>query len=630
MHTTRISIAAALLMLFVGTEALSAPSLNVSLNKNQMSLSEYLVLQIEFEVKGGAQDPTLKPPPLVDWERIRVETSGTQQSISIINGQVSRSLSKSERWILKPLRSGRLPVGAFELRGSDGIVRSPLRHVRVFGTSSSSARKRNRANSSDTRKAGEPITAPMSIEERIFLRWKFSDSSPFVGEPMMAHLELVYDPRLRPTHSSGLEQLDFSGFWTQKIDQPEQREWLEDVKGAERRVQRLISYRLIPLDTRERSLPAVSMDVELSSISRRSGSFLGRQRLVPWGEVTAKSEAVLLKIQSLPKVGRPQPFPKTSVGQATLRAKLSQRKVRADSGVDLIIETATDGLLQNFPEIEILELPDFDIYPSQTTTSTDLNRNGSRRGDDVIVRNVRRQRFLLRPRRTGRLKLPAFELPYFNPKTERYQTARTRPLAVDVSGVVPTQTAEGTKQTKASKRQDDSEGKKGGFRPLSRTYERQQGSHWLGNMTVFYGFAFGLPSLLGMVLLLRRRRSHLDATRGDRSAAAALKSAHTALNDLKIENAVDLKEKAKRTKQIALRYLEQRTQRNLMGFAYDELASELATSGIKRKTLSRFIELLETLDYESFSGTLSGGSFEAQANEILSILSEFERSMEGR
>ena len=620
-----ISWFALLLFGVIGT-AHAKPSLRVTPNKSQMSVQEYLVLDIDFEVQGGAKDPTLKPPPLTDWKRVRVETSGTQQSISIINGSVSRSFSKRERWILKPLKAGRLPIGPFELVGADGRVQTPIRYVSVVGKISPQTQQQS-VRSSKGRIGTEPsVNAKQAkLDEGIFLRWKYNNASPYVGEPILVHLELLYDPRLRPTHSSGLEKLDFSGFWTKKIDQPEQREWAEEIKGTEFRVQRLISYHLVPLDTQDRALPSVSMRVELSTIQRRSGSFLGRQTLVPWGEVNAKSARVPLKIRPLPTQNRPKPFPRTSVGQTSVRAKLSQRRVRADSGVDLTIETITDGLLQNFPELVLSEISDFDVYPSQTTDSSNLNRNGSRSGDGVVIRNVRRQTFLLRPKKVGRLIVPAVELPYFNPKSERYETARTRPLSVQVYGVVPSSP---DVQSEAQQPQAKTPKNRKGFRPLNRSPKVVEESHWMGNIGVFYGFAFGLPSLLGLLALVRRRRRLLERTQGSRSAAKALKAAKNSLEALRTDSAVSLKDKAKAAKGVSLRYLEQRTQLNLMGFAYDELASELEKIGVSGDDLRRFVELLETLDYESFSGNLSGSSFETQVDELGRLLQRFETALE--
>ena len=87
---------------------------------------------------------------------------------------------------------------------------------------------------------------------------------------------------------------------------------------------------------------------------------------------------------------------------------------------------------------------------------------------------------------------------------------------------------------------------------------------WVG---LLVGIAFGIPAVLVMGLLVRRRRSELERTQGDRSAVKALKRAHRALAQVKDDRSLGLKEKAKRTKAVALEYLEQRTQQNLMGFA---------------------------------------------------------------
>ena len=61
----------------------------------------------------------------------------------------------------------------------------------------------------------------------------------------------------------------------------------------------------------------------------------------------------------------------------------------------------------------------------------------------------------------------------------------------------------------------------------------------------------------------------------------------------------------------------------------DELVGELAKLGADRADLSRFVELMETLDYESFSGTISGSTFEQQVTDVEHVLERFDTSLEG-
>jgi hypothetical protein len=159
------------------------------------------LLDIQIEVKGDGGEPKLKPPSLSDWERVRVEGSGTQQSISIINGRMSRSFKKSERWILKPKRSGRLGVGAFVLTGEGSQSRSQPFEVLVTGQQGKIAQPLSQAAAAQSKSASDTDTTA----DQIFLRWNSKTAQPFVGEPFVAFLDLYYDASLRPTSLNGFE-----------------------------------------------------------------------------------------------------------------------------------------------------------------------------------------------------------------------------------------------------------------------------------------------------------------------------------------------------------------------------------------------------------------------------------------
>jgi hypothetical protein len=609
-----------LTVLLMSGLAWAKPTLNVQPNKRSLSLSEFLLLDIQIEVKGDGGEPKLKAPSLQDWERVRVEGTGTQQSISIVNGRMSRSFTKNERWVLKPKRSGKLVIGSFRLTGEGSVARS--KPIEVLVAEGSASRSKPFAQSGNN--ASNQAQSQSTGNTQIFLRWRAETSEPFVGQPFVAYLDLYYDPSLRPTHSNGLEQLDLSGFWAKKLQSSEQRERGEVIDGRQYRVQRLVGYRLIPLQPGERVLPDVSMVIELSSVTRKRGSFFNRQQLVPWGEVNAQSETFALNVKTLPKKGRPRVFPKTSVGQTKLSARIAQRRIRADSGVDLTIETRTTGLLDNFPLLDLSELRDFDIYPGQVRTvhSAPQAQRGTRNRLSASQWSKRVQSFLLRPKKVGRLKVPSVELDYFDPVAGRYKKVRTKPKWVTVRGTLPQRPnndpAQSTK-TKPSVAQD--------FRPLSQSTHDTPPLGGTDSITLFYVSLFGFPFAVGLWMLLERARFFRQRNSGDRSAARSLKNAKSQLADLGRQNQSSLRERAKSAKRVALDYLALRTQSSVLGLAYDDLAIELQRRGASPQSTRKFVELMETFDYESFSGVVSGTDFEPQLDELLVVLEHLESEL---
>ena len=611
-----------LTVLLVSGLAWAKPTLSVQPNKRSLSLSEFLLLDIQIEVKGDGGEPKLRAPSLQDWERVRVEGTGTQQSISIVNGRMSRSFSKNERWVLKPKRSGKLVIGSFQLTGEGSVSRSRPIEVLVTEGSVNPAKPfaHNGASVSDQSKA------QLSGNAQIFLRWSAETDEPFVGQPFIAYLDLYYDPSLRPTHSNGLEQLDLSGFWAKKLQSSEQSERSEVIGGRQYRVQRLVGYRLIPLQPGERVLPDVSMVIELSSVTRKRGSFFNRQQLVPWGEVNAQSETFALIVKALPKQGRPDVFPQTSVGQTKVSARIAQRRIRADSGVDLTIETRTTGLLDNFPLLDLSELRDFDIYPGQVKTidSSPTAQRGRRNRVSAPQWSKRIQSFLLRPKKVGRLKVPSVELAYFDPVAGQYKKARTKPKWVTVRGSLPQGPNANAVKSATVKGVVTPQ-----FRPLSQSTHDTPPLGVADSINLFYLSLFGFPFGVGIWILLERARFSRQRNAGDRSAARSLKNAKSQLAEIGRQNQNSLRERAKSAKRVALDYLAQRTQSSVLGLAYDDLAIELQRRGASPQSTRKFVELMETFDYESFSGVVSGPDFEPQLDELLVVLGHLESELGG-
>ncbi|MGB0647241.1 MAG: BatD family protein, partial [Bradymonadia bacterium] len=506
-------------------------------------------------------------------------------------------------------------VGAFLLKGEGTQTRSKPIQITVLP---------NKGNRPAPASSISGQTARAGEQDKIFLRWNTEATDPFVGQPFIVHLDLYYEPSLRPTHSNGLEQLDLSGFWAKKLPGSEVREATDVVNGRQYRVQRLVGYRLIPLQAGPRALPQVSMVIELSSVRRRRGGIFGRQELVPWGEVKAESPPFSLTVRALPEQGRPKDFKRTSVGATSLSAKLSQRRIRADSGVDLTIETKTTGLLENFSPIEVINLDDFEVYPGQTrtVTSPDSSGRGGRNANFRSPISKRVQTFLLRPKKTGRLRVPPISLSYFDPNTETYRTAKTIPLSVVVTGQLPNR----SKKTNTAKSSSPSSSPFE-FRPLSKTNDVISSKTWLDSMALFYAFFLGFPFMVLAWLLIERRRRTRERTSGYRSAVKAFKIAKAATHDLSRAPDLDVRERAKTAKSIVLEYLNTRTQSQLGGLAYDDLAVELGRRGASTAATGKLVELMETFDYEHFSGMVSGAHFEPQLDELITLLDRLEEEL---
>lgn len=140
-------------------------------------------------------------------------------------------------------------------------------------------------------------------------------------------------------------------------------------------------------------------------------------------QVSLKSEPVTLRVRPLPEEGRPAGFA-GAVGRFTLSASLSQPpQVRVGDPLALDLIVAGVGNFDTLPAPALSQPEGWRSYParlSQENRSLGLDP-GAVTFSQVII-----------PTRMADA-VPAFELSFFDPATERYQTVRTEPIALQMA-----------------------------------------------------------------------------------------------------------------------------------------------------------------------------------------------------
>jgi hypothetical protein len=96
----------------------------VSLDRQTIAADEQAVLQIE--ISGSVQD--LPSPTLPDLQKFEVYSQGRSSNISVINGQVSSSVTY--RYILIPQQPGTYPIAGFRFNTTESCLREIPSHSR--------------------------------------------------------------------------------------------------------------------------------------------------------------------------------------------------------------------------------------------------------------------------------------------------------------------------------------------------------------------------------------------------------------------------------------------------------------------------------------------------------------------
>lgn len=249
----------------------------------------------------------------------------------------------------------------------------------------------------------------------------------------------------------------------------------------------------------------------------------------------------------------------------------------------MTVETRIGGLLQNVPPIELPDLEAFQVFPANTE-----ERKESR---GAAQTNVRTQTWLLRPRKGGRLRIPALSLAYFEPVSGVYRTAKTSPLRIDVRGT-PKEMAD-----KLSAPSDDPDQLK--LRSIKPDVDLAYRGNVGSPAVWFFGVLAGAPLAFLLLLGLDRARSQHHRTASSRAAKGAAKGAQTALNQAK---RIAPKAGYAAVSKAMNDFLEVRFERPFKGLTREQMGSELRALGVSDSAFAALAELLETCDFARFAG----------------------------
>lgn len=137
------------------------------------------------------------------------------------------------------------------------------------------------------------------------------------------------------------------------------------------------------------------------------------------------SDSLELVVLPLPLEGQPANF-SGAVGTLSISARLQPATVPAGEATALVVEIEGTGNLEAIPAPALPEIVGVDIFPPAEEAHIDI--------DQGTIRGVKRFTWIMIPRTTGRVEIPALEYDYFDPSLHRYQTASSDPLTLVSTG----------------------------------------------------------------------------------------------------------------------------------------------------------------------------------------------------
>jgi BatD DUF11 like domain len=454
----------------------------------------------------------------------------------------------------------------------------------------------------DEPKDREDLRIPRGDSD-LFLRATIDKKQVYVGEQVTLSLYIYSRVDLSSVDAVTMPKLE--GFWSEDVESPTQLTGEQRiVNGIPYRTYLLRRRALFPVKSGTLSVTAAEADITTGFL------FAGHR-------VHRVSNSLDVEVKPLPP-GGPKGMSSAQVGQWDLSLEVSQTQVELGQPVTVKVILEGAGNVKNVTPPRLEAPAALKVYDPTTTDKVVP--------DKWRIQGRRVQEYLVMPQRTGTFTLPALEFPYFDPRTARYEVARTEPVELTVepgaggvaSAPVPASPSHVTDAAAEQKNVLTANG----LRPLryQARFEEPAAAVWQRSFFVPVVLSpLGLMLALGLVGLVRGRISNPDESSRNRQRAKAARK--------RLAEAEKLREGSSsafygEVEKAVLNFLEARLHAPVGGLTHAALDAKLAEAGVDAERRQRVRFVLEACD----AGRFAPGA-EAAARER--ILDDAAAVMEG-
>ncbi|MEO6951273.1 MAG: BatD family protein [Polyangia bacterium] len=572
----------------------SANRFTATVVSDSVTIADTVQLTVSIERDGNSVLESYRAPSAPDFDIVRAMEGGQQISMTIINGRQSVTSTDEHVYLLRPKKKGALVIGPAVARVGGQELRTQPITVRVGGVPKNMV---GRMPGSAT----EPLPEPESFrgDGDTHVEATADKTRVYVGEQVNIDWRLWAGSQVLNYRSVADPKTD--GFWSEDLT-PQQREWQRQVtKGREYQVTLLLEKGLFPL--KPGKLVVTPLSAEITTMQN---AFSANASAV------ASSKPVEIDVRPLPAEGRPANFPSVNVGHYEMKAAVDRTRVAAGDAVSLKITLSGVGNVHGLKGPRLFdkgEGPDgWRAY--EPTVKENIERGTQIRGEKTLT-------YLLTPLRGGRLSLPALELPYFDPRTQHYEVARTAELLVDVDGdpkrVEPGSSGSATENVLARQ-----------VRPL-RTH---------GSLSTHLGaklferprlraIVLAVPPLLWLLIVVidsvrRRWTRDTPSSRRRRARANARRRLRIADYNIKANRPPAFFAECAR---VIYEHLEFRLGTKVESYTLDQLRGLLVERGFTKETSEAIVQELENCDFARFAPSASGpGEMKAAVRRVKALL----------
>jgi hypothetical protein len=391
-----------------------AASFTASLDRDTVTLGESATLSLTFE---GGQS---KNVPMPDVPGLQIVQNGTSQSMSIVNGAMSSTLTVT--FSVTPRQAGKFTIPSLmtDVSGQP-LATTPLTLI-VTATAAPSTADANSGN------------------EVAFMKLVLPRQPVYVGEVIVGQVQLCFRDDVQNIGNFRFTSTPAEGFSIGKMAEAQRRE--EQIGNH--------AYHVIPISVLLTATKTGNLSLGpftagavlvLPSSNQRTGDPFFNQFFNPGEQKQVSLATEQINVQSLPLPAENVPANfNGAIGDYTMTVGAGPTNLAVGDPITVRVQISGRGALDTVKLPEQPGWDDFKLFPptSKTETSDQLGLAGAKTFEEIVT-----------PQNTDVHALPEFSFSFFNPDDEKYHTLTQPPLQLVVrsAGATPMPTIAANKNS---------------------------------------------------------------------------------------------------------------------------------------------------------------------------------------
>ncbi|MDP8230327.1 MAG: BatD family protein [Candidatus Gorgyraea atricola] len=406
-----------LLLLFAVT-AVYAQDISISANvdKQEITLDDQIILNIV--VSGSVSK--IPQPTIPSLDGFTAYSSGRSQNISIINGQVTGSVSFN--YMLVPNDVGEYTLGPFSIDYKGNTYSADAIDIKVLPRSTQSQAPSYAApdytEGQGTRDKGQG--------KELFIETYVDKLRAYVNEQIT--LTFAFYQAVNLFENPVYNPASTTGFWTE--DMPPQKKYYKVINGTKYLVTE-IKTALFATSPGEFTIGSARLEASVEDLERFSSrspfDIFGRDPFSVFRRgkpVILATDPINVEISALPEEGKPLNF-KGDVGTFDISGTIDKDTVEENQPVTLRIVIKGKGNIKTISSPGIPESSDVKFYDS--ASSENISK------ENYLVQGEKIFEKMIIPKSEGRLTIGPIEYSYFDPVLKRYIERRIEPMTINAT-----------------------------------------------------------------------------------------------------------------------------------------------------------------------------------------------------